>query len=57
MSYPVAISDEGSDFEKYKITGIPTMIFIDKEGKVDFIKIGSGNIPMITKKIEKLLNK
>lgn len=57
ISYPVAISNEGSDFEKYNISGIPTMVFIDKSGNVDYIKIGSGNLSLISEKIEKLLEK
>ncbi len=55
IDYPVAISDEGKDFDSYMITGIPTMIFIDREGNVDYIKIGSGNHNSVKKKIEELL--
>jgi len=56
ISYPIAISDEGMEFDKYKITGIPTMIFIDKAGNVNYIKIGSGNLKLISNKIKKLLS-
>jgi len=31
INYPIAISNEGRDLEKYRITGIPTMIFINKK--------------------------
>jgi len=57
IDYPIAISDEGKDFDSYMISGIPTMIFIDKEGNVDHIKIGSGNHNAVKEKIEKLLEK
>ena len=57
IDYPIAISDEGKDFDSYMITGIPTMIFINREGNVDFIKIGSGNHKAIVERIEKLLGK
>ncbi|MCK5004613.1 MAG: TlpA family protein disulfide reductase [Candidatus Aminicenantes bacterium] len=55
IDYPVAISDEGADFDSYMISGIPTMIFIDRDGNVDYIKIGSGNHNSVKEKIEELL--
>lgn len=55
INYPVAISNEGRDLEKYRITGIPTMIFINKKGNIDSIKVGSGNLKIIKDKIKKLL--
>lgn len=55
IDYPVAISDDGSDFDSYMITGIPTMIFIDRDGNVDYIKIGSGNHNSVKEKIAALL--
>ena len=55
IDYPVAISDEGTDFDSYMISGIPTMIFIDRDGNVDYIKIGSGNHNSVKEKIEELL--
>ncbi len=57
IDYPIAISDEGKDFDSYMITGIPTMIFIDREGNVDYIKIGSGNHKAVAERIKKLLEK
>jgi thiol-disulfide isomerase/thioredoxin len=54
--YPVAISNEGQDFDSYMITGIPTMVFIDRNGNVDYIKIGSGNHEFVKGKIEELLS-
>ena len=55
ITYPIAISNEGLDFDKYKISGIPTMVFIDKKGSVNYIKIGSGNLSLISEKIKELL--
>ncbi len=55
IDYPVAISSESKTFDSYMITGIPTMIFINREGNIDHIKIGSGNPDFVKKKIESLL--
>jgi len=43
------------EFETYKISAIPTMVFIDKEGKVAHIEMGAGNPQEITNRIKKLL--
>jgi thiol-disulfide isomerase/thioredoxin len=56
MSYPIAIAENKDGFDKYFIQGIPTLIFIDKNGNVADFKIGSGNEREIVKKIQKLLN-
>ena len=55
LHYPIAISDKGAEFEKYGVSGIPTMVFIDKAGNIYDIKVGSGNEAEITEKIKKLL--
>lgn len=55
IDYPVAISYEGKDFDSYMITGIPTMIFIDRAGDIDHTKIGSGNHSFVKEKIKSLL--
>ena len=55
LTYPIAISDKGEDFDDYGIAGIPTMIFIDKAGNIYDIKVGSGNESEITAKIKLLL--
>ncbi len=55
ISYPVAISNEGKDFNAYKISGIPTMIFINRAGEIDHIKIGSGDHASVKKRIMRLL--
>jgi thiol-disulfide isomerase/thioredoxin/predicted negative regulator of RcsB-dependent stress response len=55
LKYPIAISDKGAEFEKYGVSGIPTMVFIDKAGNVYDVKVGSGDEAAITAKIKKLL--
>lgn len=57
ITYPTAISYEGVEFEKYKISAIPTMVFINKEGKIAYIEMGAGSPQSITDKIRKLLEK
>jgi len=53
--YPIAIANENTVFNKYNITGIPTMIFINKQGKIDYIKVGAGAPDFIRNKVKKLL--
>ncbi|UCH97732.1 MAG: TlpA family protein disulfide reductase [Candidatus Aminicenantes bacterium] len=55
LTFPIAVSHEGYNFEDYKITVIPTIIFIDKYGKIDDITIGAGNPQLIRNKIKKLM--
>jgi thiol-disulfide isomerase/thioredoxin len=55
MDYPVAVSDKGEELKRYVISGIPTMVFIDRTGNVYDIKVGSGDEAAITAKIRKLL--
>jgi thiol-disulfide isomerase/thioredoxin len=55
LNYPIAISDKGEALVDYGVSGIPTMIFIDKAGNVFDIKVGSGDEAAITAKIKKLL--
>lgn len=55
VTYPNAISYEGNCFEDYKITGMPTMIFIDKGGKINDVKTGCDHPHLVRCKIKKLL--
>jgi thiol-disulfide isomerase/thioredoxin len=55
LKYPIAIAASGEAFDKYGVTGIPTMVFIDKAGNIYDIKVGSGNESEITEKIKLLL--
>jgi len=55
LKYPVAIADKGEVFEKYGVSGIPTMVFIDKAGNVYDIKVGSGDEASLTARIRQFL--
>ena len=56
LKYPIAIAANGEAFDNYGVTGIPTMVFIDKAGNVYDIKVGSGDEAEITNKIKLLLD-
>ena len=56
MTYPVAIAHDKKGFEDYSIRGIPTLIFIDKKGKIADFKIGSGNEQYVLDRIQQLLD-
>lgn len=55
--YPVLIAEDKADYETYKISGIPTLVVIDKKGIITFTKMGGGNIPLLKQKIKQLLEK
>ena len=56
MTYPVAIAHDKKGFEDYSIRGIPTLIIVDKEGKIADFKIGSGNEQYVLDRIQQLLD-
>jgi len=56
ITYPIAIADTRTIFETYAITGIPTMVLIDKEGKVKKIDVGGEDGEYIEKAIKSLLD-
>ena len=55
LKYPIAIAATGDAFDKYGVSGIPTMVFIGRDGNIYDIKVGSGNETEISKKIKLLL--
>lgn len=55
ITYPVAVSREGRSFEKYLISGIPTMVLIDRNGRIASIKVGAGRPASLRRAIESLL--
>jgi len=55
ITFPIALSQEGYGFERYKVIGLPTLIFIDTNGKVEDITLGDRHSYRIDKKIKKLL--
>lgn len=57
ISYPIAVADDKIGQDNYKISGLPTLVFIDNNGNIDNTKIGSGSIPFIKNEVKKLLEK
>lgn len=55
MDYPIGVADNKDVYSKYKISGIPTLIFIDKQGNINYTKIGTGDAQFIKDKIKTLL--
>lgn len=55
LKYPIAIAAGDESFDAYGVSGIPTMVFIGRDGSVYDIKVGSGNESEITNKIKLLL--
>ncbi len=55
MNYPVAIADNDKGFQDYMIRGIPTMIFIDRNGNVVDFKVGAGRPDFIRQKVKELI--
>ncbi len=55
MNYPVAIADNDKGFRDYMIRGIPTMIFIDRNGNVVDFKVGAGRPDFIREKVKELI--
>jgi hypothetical protein len=56
ISYPIAIADTNAYFETFAITGIPTMVLIDKEGNVKKIEVGGGDDKHIEQAIKSILD-
>ena len=55
INYPIAVATDTKAFTDYGVTGIPTMILIDKKGNVVDIKVGSGDEKALEEKINNLL--
>lgn len=55
ITYPIAVSDKGEEFKKYGISGIPTLVVIDKQGRIADIKVGSGSEEALVAQVKKLL--
>jgi thiol-disulfide isomerase/thioredoxin len=57
VTFPVVVAkvNDRGDLNNYKITGIPTQIFINKQGMCDFITSGSGNVPFLKERIKSML--
>jgi len=55
ITYPIAMADTRATTENYGISGIPTMIFIDKKGNVKEVQVGVESEEALIGKIKKLL--
>lgn len=55
MPYPIAISEEKTDMETYKIPGLPTLVMIDKKGNIAYTKIGGGSAQFLKDKVKSLV--
>ncbi len=55
ITYPIAIAKSDEVFKSYGVSGIPTLIFIDKKGHVHEVEVGSGGAKKIEDKIKSLL--
>lgn len=55
INYPVAVSREGRSFETYRISGIPTMVIIDRRGRIAAINVGAGHPESLRRTITSLL--
>lgn len=55
VSYPVAIANERVVLNDYRVTGIPTLVLIDKEGVIRDIMVGISDESQLETKIKDLL--
>jgi thiol-disulfide isomerase/thioredoxin len=55
ITYPVAVANGKEAFDAYGVSGIPTMVFIDKNGKIKEITVGAGDESILETKIKDLL--
>jgi thiol-disulfide isomerase/thioredoxin len=54
IGYPFVTAGP-KDFENYRVQGIPTMFVLDREGKIAFLKVGSGDETLLRMAVERLL--
>ncbi|NIM11507.1 MAG: redoxin family protein [Candidatus Aminicenantes bacterium] len=55
ITYPIAIADGRDVFKTYGVSGIPTMVMIDKKGIVKEIEVGAGPPDQLKNKIKELM--
>ncbi len=54
IAYPIVVASK-DDFSAYKVTGIPTVFVIGKDGRVGFVAVGSCREALIRSAVERLL--
>jgi thiol-disulfide isomerase/thioredoxin len=55
ITYPIAIADTAAIFDVYGVSGIPTMVLIDRQGNIKDIEVGAGDEADLEKQINDLL--
>ncbi len=55
ISYPIVFCEKNTGMVSYGVRGIPTLVLIDREGKVRHIQTGAGDHATLDAKIEELL--
>ncbi len=53
--YPVAVATTGEVFDAYGVTGIPTLVVIDRQGRIANVRVGSGKEEELIAEIDALL--
>ncbi|MBN2433026.1 MAG: TlpA family protein disulfide reductase [Acidobacteria bacterium] len=56
MTYPIAVADGQDVFEAYSVRGIPTLFFINDEGIIVDVEVGSGGENHLEAKVRELLD-
>ena len=54
IDYPFVVGEKGH-FESYRISGIPTLAVIGRDGKIAMVKVGSGGEKLLEAAVERLL--
>ena len=55
VSFPTGIDMTGVIRDSYRVYGLPTTFFIDREGKIDYLHVGGVNEELLKYELEKLL--
>ncbi|MCP4214226.1 MAG: TlpA family protein disulfide reductase [bacterium] len=55
ITYPIAIAESSACFDLYGVTGIPTLVLVDKKGVVHELEVGVGDQVKLEAKIRELL--
>ena len=56
IGYPFVVTgEEGAESKAYKVSGIPTLVVIDRAGNVAFLQVGSGGEALLHLTVDRLL--